>query len=145
MRKVNKRVIESLIKCGAFDSLGYKRRQLFLHYEGAMEEAQCKQKERESSQSSFFDQFDSSSPSTENGVKPYEIPDAHEWDQKELLSIEKEALGFYITGHPLLDFADRLKLVTNADSGNLSSKKDKDTVIVAGVVSSLAEKQTRRK
>ena len=145
MRKVNKRVIESLIKCGAFDSLGYKRRQLILHYEGAMEEAQCKQKERESSQSSFFDQFDSSSSSTENGVKPYEIPDAHEWDQKELLSIEKETLGFYITGHPLLDFADRLKLVTNADSGNLSSKKDKDTVTVAGVVSSLAEKQTRRK
>src|SRR5664280_98284 len=145
MRKVNKRVIESLIKCGAFDSLGYKRRQLILHYEGAMEEAQCKQKERESYQSSFFDQFDSSSSSTENGVKPYEIPDAHEWDQKELLSIEKETLGFYITGHPLLDFADRLKLVTNADSGNLSSKKDKDTVTVAGVVSSLAEKQTRRK
>ncbi len=54
MRKVNKRVIESLIKCGAFDSLGYKRRQLMLHYEGAMEEAGRKQKERESSQSSFL-------------------------------------------------------------------------------------------
>jgi DNA polymerase-3 subunit alpha len=145
MRKVNKRVIESLIKCGAFDSLGYKRRQLILHYEGAMDEAGRKQKERESSQSSFFDQFDSSGASTENGLKSYEIPDIPEWNQKELLSIEKETLGFYITGHPLLDYADRLKLVTNADSSNLSSKRDKDTVIIAGVVSSLAERLTKRK
>ncbi len=145
MRKVNKRVIESLIKCGAFDSLGYKRRQLMLHYEGAMEEAGRKQKERESSQSSFFDEFDSSGASTENGLKPYEIPDIPEWEQKELLSIEKETLGFYITGHPLLNFADRLKLVTNSDSGNLNSKKDKDTVIIAGVVSSLTERLTKRK
>jgi len=145
MRKVNKRVIESLIKCGAFDSLGYKRRQLMLHYEGAMEEAGRKQKERESSQSSFFDQFDSSGASAENGLKPYEIPDIPEWNQKELLSIEKETLGFYITGHPLMDYADRLKLVTNADTGNLSSKRDKDTVIIAGVVSSLTERLTKRK
>ena len=145
MRKVNKRVIESLIKCGAFDSLGYKRRQLFLHYEGAMDEAGRKQKERESSQSSFFDQFDSSGTSTENGLKPYEIPDIPEWNKKELLSIEKETLGFYITGHPLMDYADRLKLITNADTGNLSSKKDKDTVIIAGVVSSLTERLTKRK
>ena len=145
MRKVNKRVIESLIKCGAFDSLGYKRRQLFLHYEGAMEEAGRKQKEHESSQSSFFDQFDSIGASTENGLKPYEIPDIPEWNKKELLSIEKETLGFYITGHPLMDYADRLKLVTNADTGNLSSKKDKDTVIIAGVVSSLTERLTKRK
>jgi DNA polymerase-3 subunit alpha len=145
MRKVNKRVIESLIKCGAFDSLGYKRRQLMLHFEGAMEEAGRKQKERESSQSSFFDQFDSSGASTENSLKPYEIPYIPEWNQKELLSIEKETLGFYITGHPLLDFADKLKLVTNADSSNLSSKRDKDTVIIAGVVSSLAERLTKRK
>ncbi len=145
LRKVNKRVIESLIKCGAFDSLGYKRRQLTLHYERAMEEAVRKQKERESSQSSFFDQFDSSGSPAENSMKPYEIPDVPEWEQKELLSIEKETLGFYITGHPLLDYADRLKLVTNADSGNLSYKKDKDTVIVAGVVSNINERPTKRK
>ena len=116
-----------------------------LHFEGAMEEAGRKQKERDSSQSSFFDQFDSSGASTENSLKPYEIPYIPEWNQKELLSIEKETLGFYITGHPLLDFADKLKLVTNADSSNLSSKRDKDTVIIAGVVSSLTERLTKRK
>ena len=144
LRKTNKRVIESLIKCGAFDSLGFKRRQLIQHYEEAMDEAQRRQKETQSSQSSFFDQLDSGS-SAKNGIKSYEMPDVPEWDQKELLAVEKEALGFYISGHPLLRFADRLKLVTNSDSSNLNTKKDKDTVTIAGVISSLAEKQTRRK
>ena len=68
-----------------------------------------------------------------------------EWDHKKLLSIEKETLGFYITGHPLLRFADRLQFVTNANSGNLNEKRDKDTVTVAGVVSSISEKPTKRK
>lgn len=144
LRKTNKRVIESLIKCGAFDFLGHKRRQLIQHYEEAMDAAQRRQKEAQSSQSSFFDEFDSGS-SSKNGMKSYEMPDVSEWDQKELLSVEKEALGFYISGHPLLRFADRLKLVTNSDSSNLNTKKDKDTVTIAGVISSLAEKQTRRK
>ena len=146
LRKVNKRVIESLIKCGAFDSLGYKRRQLMEHYEEAMDEAQRNQKEKQSNQSSFFDQFNPGGSSEDNGLKSYQIPDdVPEWDHKRLLSIEREALGFYITGHPLLRFADRLKFVTNADSSNLNTKNDKDTVTIAGVVSGISEKTTKRK
>jgi DNA polymerase-3 subunit alpha len=146
LRKVNKRVIESLIKCGAFDSLGYKRSQLMEHYEKAIDDSQRSQKEKLSSQSSFFEQFDSDDSSRENGTKAYQIPDdVPEWDHKKLLSIERETLGFYITGHPLLRFADRLKLVTNADSSNLNTKRDKDTVIIAGVVSNITEKPTKRK
>ena len=146
LRKVNKRVIESLIKCGAFDSLGYKRRQLIEHYEDAMEEAQRNQKEKLSNQSSFFDQLNTGGSPGNSGMKSYEIPDdVPEWDHKKLLSIEREALGFYITGHPLLRFADRLKYVTNADSSNLNEKNDKDTVTIAGVVSSINEKTTKRK
>jgi DNA polymerase-3 subunit alpha len=146
LRKVNKRVIESLIKCGAFDSLGYKRSQLMEHYEKAIDEAQRSQKEKLSSQSSFFEQFDSGDSSGENGANAYQIPDdVPEWDHKKLLSIERETLGFYITGHPLLRFADRLKLVTNANSSNLNTKRDKDIVIIAGVVSNITEKPTKRK
>jgi DNA polymerase-3 subunit alpha len=144
LRKVNKRVIESLIKCGAFDSLGYKRRQLTEYYEEAMDEVQRNLKEKESNQSSFFDQFDSGDSSENNGLQSYEIPDMPEWDHKKLLSIEREALGFYITGHPLLRFVDSLKLVTDANSGNLSARRDKDTVTVAGVVSAINERKTRR-
>jgi DNA polymerase-3 subunit alpha len=146
LRKVNKRVIESLIKCGAFDSLGYKRSQLMECYEEAMDEAQRSQKEKLSNQSSFFDQFNSGDSAENNGAQSYQIPDnVPEWDHKKLLSIEREALGFYITGHPLLRFADRLKFVTNADSGNLNTKSDKDTVTVAGVVSGINERATKRK
>jgi DNA polymerase-3 subunit alpha len=145
LRKVNKRVIESLIKCGSFDSLGYYRRQLMECCEAAMEEAQRKQKQLLSNQSSIFDDLDNAGSSQENSAGSYRIPDLPEWDRKELLSIEKETLGFYITGHPLYGYADKLKLVTNTDSSTLSTKRDKDTITIAGVISSLAERPTRRK
>jgi len=145
LRKVNKRVIESLIKCGSFDSMGYKRRQLMECCEAAMEEAQRKQKQKVSNQASFFDDLDDSGGAAENGVDSYLIPDLPEWDRKELLSIEKETLGFYISGHPLYGFADKLKFVTNTDSASLSTKRDKDTITIAGVVSSLSERTTKRK
>ncbi|MEN6620252.1 MAG: DNA polymerase III subunit alpha [Smithella sp.] len=143
LRKVNKRVIESLIKCGAFDSLRYYRRQLAECCEAAMDEAGRKQKQLLSNQVSFFDDLDNSGSSADNGS--YQIPDLPEWDHKELLSIEKETLGFYITGHPLYGYADKLKLVTNTDSSSLSSKRDKDTISIAGVISSLTERMTKRK
>ena len=144
LRRTNKRVLESLIKCGAFDSLCHKRRQLMHYFEEMIEEAQRQQKELQSAQASFFEQFDAAN-SYNNGGSVYEIPDLPEWEQKELLSMEKEALGFYITSHPLLRYADHLGLVTNANSGNLSTKKDKDSVTIAGVVSSFSERQTKKK
>jgi DNA polymerase-3 subunit alpha len=145
LRKVNKRVIESLIKCGSFDTLGYNRRQLMECCEEAMEEAQRKQKELLSNQSSFFDELDKSGSAQENGAGSYRIPDLPEWDRKELLAIEKETLGFYITGHPLYGYADKLKLVTNANSSSISTKQDKETITIAGVISSLTERLTRKK
>jgi DNA polymerase-3 subunit alpha len=145
LRKVNRRVIESLIKCGAFDSIGYYRRPLMECLDAAMEEAQRKQKELLSNQANIFDQLDADETSKEKGGSSFQIPNLPEWDRKELLSIEKAALGFYITGHPLHGYADKLKLVTNTDSSSVGKKKDKDTITIAGVISSLAERQTRKK
>ncbi len=146
LRKVNKRVIESLIKCGSFDSLGYYRRQLIESLDQSMEEAQRKQKELLSNQSSFFDDLDGSGSSKENGNNgSYSIPVLPEWDRKQLLSLEKETLGFYISGHPLHGYSDKLKLVTNTNSSTLNMKRDKDTIIIAGVISSLNERPTKRK
>ncbi|MFO7570067.1 MAG: DNA polymerase III subunit alpha [Smithellaceae bacterium] len=145
LRKVNRRVIESLIKCGAFDSLGYYRRQLMECLDAAMEEAQRKQKELLSNQASIFDQLDAADTDCENSSASFQVPSLPEWDRKELLSIEKEALGFYITGHPLHGFADKLKLVTNSDSISVGKKRDKDTITIAGVISSLSERPTRKK
>jgi len=145
LRKVNRRVIESLIKCGSFDALGYYRRQLMECLDDAMEEAQRKQKELLSNQASIFDQLDAGEASKTNGGTSFQIPNLPEWDRKELLSIEKDTLGFYITGHPLHGYADKLKLVTNANSINLNTKRDKDTITIAGVISSLSERLTKRK
>jgi len=145
LRKVNKRVIESLIKCGSFDALGNTRRQLMECLDQAMEEAQRKQKELLSNQASIFDQLDTVETSEANGGSSFQIPNLPEWDRKELLSIEKETLGFYITGHPLHGYADKLKLITNANSATLGTKRDKETITIAGVISSLTERLTKKK
>ncbi|MCG6537237.1 MAG: DNA polymerase III subunit alpha, partial [Syntrophales bacterium LBB04] len=143
LSKVNKRVIESLIKCGAFDSLGYKRRQLMLAYEGIMESSQRRRKEEDSLQSTLFAQFDQNAnkESKSNG----NIPEVPEWDNKELLAKEKETLGFYITGHPLSRFADQLSSITNTDSETINEKNDKENVVLAGTVSNIREITTKRK
>jgi DNA polymerase-3 subunit alpha len=98
-----------------------------------------------SNQASIFDQLDAADTSKTNGGTFFQIPNLPEWDRKELLSIEKDTLGFYITGHPLHGYADKIKLVTNTDSSTLNTKRDKDTITIAGVISSLAERPTKRK
>ena len=144
-RKVNKRVIESLIKCGAFDSTGSKRRQLMTCYEEIMDKAQRRQRERSSGQVNFLEQIDKDTDQQSSGPFDFVLPDLQEWDQKELLLHEKETIGFYITGHPLSRFSDRLGMIVNADTSNLIAKADREAVILAGIVSNIREVTTRRK
>jgi DNA polymerase-3 subunit alpha len=144
-RKINKRVIESLIKCGAFDSTGHKRRQLMVCYEDIMEKAQRRQRERLSGQANFLEQFYMHGGALSSGSMDYVPPDIPEWDHSELLKNEKETIGFYITGHPLSHFNDILGLIVNADSSTLSGKADRETVLLAGIVSNIREVTTRRK
>ncbi len=75
----------------------------------------------------------------------YVLPDLPEWDHNELLKNEKETIGFYITGHPMSRFNDLLGLIINADSSTLSGKTDRETVLLAGIVSNIREVTTRRK
>jgi len=145
-KKVNKRVIESLIKCGAFDSTGHHRRQLFSCYENVMEVAQHRLRERSSVQVNFLEQFEQSwNDSTQDSHGNNSIPNLPEWDHKELLTYEKDTIGFYITGHPLSNFSDRLGLMVSADSSNLASKSDRETVSIAGIVSNIRDVSTKRK
>jgi len=144
LRRVNKRVMESLIKCGAFDSLGHKRRSLFLAYEGILNAGQRMRKTGAGTQVSLLDGLGGAAKGTA-GEKSGEIPDLGEWDHRELLMYEKEALGFYITGHPLLRYREKLELVTNANSENLAERRDKEEVLIAGIVSGIRELTTKRK
>ena len=144
LRKINKRVVESLIKCGAFDSLGYGRRQLMENFERVMDTGQRAQDQKLSDQVSLFDGPESSSAGPEYSEKDL-LPDTEEWEHGVVLANEKETIGFYITGHPLLRYADKLKLITDADSERISEMRDKDTVTVAGIVSHKREIATKRK
>ena len=144
LRKVNKRVLESLIKCGAFDSLGFNRRQLIECYEQCLEAGQKSQKEKSSAQVNIFDALLDDSGQNNRGLD-IQIPDLPEWDHKELLAFEKDTLGFYITGHPLSRYQQHLCLVASADSSNLQGKGDKETVTVAGIVSNIREATTKKK
>jgi len=144
LRRVNKRVLESLIKCGAFDSLGHKRRALFGSYEESMNLAQKLRKSKASGQVSLLDGLDTATGNGKinGGANSLE---EEEWDHKELLMHEKEALGFYITGHPLSRYRQKLEFVTNANSENIAERRDKEEVIIAGVVSNIKELTTKRK
>jgi DNA polymerase-3 subunit alpha len=140
LQKINKRVIESLIKCGSFDSMGYTRRQLMENYERIMDIAARYHRERMSSQTGLFDQFDTGHLSQE-----IEMEKVDEWDHNQLLSFEKETLGFYITGHPLLRFADSLNKVTDTDSESITKKRDRESVTFGGIVSGIREVTTKKK
>ncbi len=144
LRKINKRVVESLIKCGAFDSLHYKRRQLMENFERVMDIGQKAQDQKLSDQTNLFDGPESASAGPAHTEKDL-LPDTDEWEHGQVLIYEKETIGFYITGHPLLRYADKLKLITDADSERISEMRDKDTVTVAGIVSHKREIATKRK
>ncbi|HET6459875.1 MAG TPA: DNA polymerase III subunit alpha [Syntrophales bacterium] len=147
LRKINKRMIESLIKCGVFDSLGYRRSQLMKYYEGIIDTSQRRQKERSSGQTSFFDHMESEKFAHPDIMQECALSDVSlaEWDHKELLAHEKETLGFYITGHPLIRFADKIQTVANVDTSSINDKKDRDTVAFGGVVNNIREVTTKKK
>jgi len=108
-RKVNKRVIESLILCGAFDTLGEKRSQMMAAVEDAMDYGHRLQKEAADPQMQLF------GGPAHAPINPPSLPDIEEWDEKQKLAGEKEAIGFYITGHPLDQYQDLLARFANTD------------------------------
>lgn len=141
LRKVNKKVVEALIKCGAFDTLGGQRAQFLAGLEEAMDIAQRLQKEQESGQDSLF----GSNEIRSVGGNGYgHLPDVAEWDEKTLLSYEKEALGFYVTGHPLARYSDSIKRFATCETAGLHERTDKETVRVCGIVSGLKELITKK-
>ena len=131
LRKVNRRVIESLIKCGAFASTGARRAQLMETLDRSMEAGAASQEERRLGQATLF-----AGPAGESGVEDVPLPDIQEWDEPSLARCEKETLGFYISSHPLTPYApDRERLgVTPAD--RLGDREDGAEVRIWGVVAS---------
>ena len=141
LRKVNKRVMEALVKSGAFDSTGEKRSILFAVLEDAAAYGQRIQDERGSAQVSLFGTAELANG---NGNGACRLPDIREWDDKTRLNFEKESLGFYITGHPLGRYQADMKRFSSHDTASISELSDKTEVRLCGVVSAYKEHITKR-
>ncbi|MBI1941666.1 MAG: DNA polymerase III subunit alpha, partial [Acidobacteria bacterium] len=139
LRLLNKRVVESLIKAGALDSLGARRSQMTAGLDRAMEFGQKRQREASSGQHGLF--VGEAEP-VQTGK--FELPDIPDWPETERLAGEKEVLGFYVTGHPLEKYRDRLAALTRHDSSSLESLDNESPVTVAGILATLRSRPSRK-
>jgi len=142
MTAVNRRVIESLIKCGAFDGTHVSRARMTGALDDAMKAGQAHQRDQSSNQIDIFAMLGTPA---KGANKPGDIyPQVTEWTPQETLAFEKEALGFYITGHPLDKFERALTRIT---SGTVSASKEKaqsGEIRLGGVVSALKLRNTKK-
>lgn len=141
-RKANKRVLESLVKCGAMDSFNKGRAELFASLDSAMGYGVARQRERSNGQVSMFDMISPSSDADHYVSRGAEAVD--EWSEHQLLSHEKEALGFYLTGHPLAQYEELILQYTSDTIKSISEIKARREVRFAGVVTAMREIMTRR-
>jgi DNA polymerase-3 subunit alpha len=133
--KINKKVLEALIKSGAMDSFGRPRKQLMHTVDKAMAHAQRLQKDHHRGQTNMFDMF---SPTPEEIIEEY--PDVAEYAQRDKLYLEKEAVGFYLSGHPLDPFEKEAKALGAIPTIQLCSARHLEEVSVFGVVAELKER-----
>ncbi len=139
LRLLNKRVLESLIKAGAFDTLGTRRTQLLAVLDRAMEIGQKRRREAESGQHGLFiGGIDTPPP------PPLEMPDVPEWTEAERLATEKEVLGFYVTGHPLDKYMQRLATLTRHDTSSIEEMAHDAPVTLAGILRGLRVKPSKK-
>ncbi len=131
LRLLNKRVLESLIKSGALDSLG-RRVQLMAVLDRAIEHAQKMHRDADSGQHGLFGVFDQDAPEQEE-----KLPDAPDWDEHARLAFEKEILGFFITGHPLEKYKEKIEDFRALNTEQINAMKTgtgKDEITAAGII-----------
>jgi len=135
-RRVNRRVIEALIKCGAFDFTGARRAQMMEAIDMMMAQAAKHQEQEAVGQFSIFDSM--------SDQKDPELPNVPEWKESQLLSYEKESMGFYISGHPLAAFQNDIKRYASATTESLDSIADGKEITICGIIAGLKQKVTKK-
>jgi DNA polymerase-3 subunit alpha len=135
---LTKRVLESLIFAGAFDSLGYARRALIESQDKVSGPILAERKAEAAGQFSLF--------GGDSGVTEVDesVLDGEEFDKRTLLREEKEVLGQFVTDHPLLGVQDLLATQTTHEIGDLESLGDGDLVTIGGIIGSVQRKYTKR-
>ena len=140
LTKVNKRVLESLIRCGALDFTGTYRSRLMAVLEEALDYGQRIQREKNSAQMSLFD----TGAGEALAINQPSVPAIDEWDDRDKLQQEKETLGFYVTGHPLDRYKKIMEKFTNVDALSIREVADKSAVRIGGTISSSKVIRTRK-
>ena len=143
---MNKRAVESLIKCGALDGLGDHRTQYLAVFEKTIDGIHADRKRNLEGQYSLFDDVN-------NNIKVDNLPDLKEFPQKTLLAMEKEMLGIYVSGHPLEPYDRELKRVSNISTVELLEDlnsstvtlgaRDGDRVTIGGIIVEKKNKITK--
>jgi DNA polymerase-3 subunit alpha len=141
-RAVNKKAIEALIKCGALGSTGATRRGMLEVLEQAQGAGQKAQQDALIGQGSIFDLGDVSAPVNGHGAVRPPIPGV-EFDQRELLAVEKEAIGLFISAHPLKAVREALSLAVDCPLSAVGERPDKATVTIGGIVTQARRIRTR--
>jgi len=135
---MNRRMIESLIRAGAMDSLEGTRAQLFAAVEGAMEAGQRVWRDRANGQGGLFGDL-----VAEEGPIEKPLPQVPEWTIREKLAGEKEIVGFYVTGHPLDQYEDKVAELATHDSAKLEGLEKNFEVALCGVLTGVQRKRNR--
>ncbi|OQB11570.1 MAG: DNA polymerase III subunit alpha [Candidatus Omnitrophica bacterium ADurb.Bin205] len=141
LRLANRKVLESLIKCGAMDSFLMPRAQMFAGLDIVLEAASRTQKEKAKGQLSFFDAELSQGAFSQT----LDIPHVKEWPEPQMLSFEKDMLGFYVSGHPLARYAKALKRFVSSSISDLKQYKDEEEIKIVGLISKIKNTTTRVK
>jgi len=139
---VNKRALESLVKCGALDSTGATRRAMLAVLEQALQWGQRRHADRLAGQESLFSHLGEDEAPAGRHHPP--LPALEEFDRGELLRLERETLGLYVSEHPLAPLRDELRAKTDATLAELERRRDGETVTVAGIVADVRHLTTKR-
>jgi DNA polymerase-3 subunit alpha len=133
---INRRVMESLVRAGAMDSLEGARAQLLLGLDGAIETGSRAWQDRASGQGGLFGMAGADHPEPT-------LPKANDWTLREKLQGEKEMLGFYVTGHPLDSYEDKICELATHDSSKLEGLEKGAELAVCGVISGIQRRRNR--
>jgi DNA polymerase-3 subunit alpha len=142
LQKVNRRVLESLIKSGAFDSFGGHRAKYMAALDDVLEQIQRRHRRANDVQLSMFSLLGAGEE--EERENDIDLPEVERWTEAQRLEYEKETLGFYVTGHPLEEIRDRIQAWANADSERLAETPHGAEVKLVGMKRSMQEITTKK-
>ncbi|MCG2681526.1 MAG: DNA polymerase III subunit alpha [Kiritimatiellae bacterium] len=137
-RLINRKVLETLVRCGACDAFGLHRARLFNAIEMSLHRAESTNRDRRTGQGNLFSLM-------KDPAAAEFLPDCPPWPEKDLLSAEKELLGFYISGHPLSQYESLLQRYRLATVAGLAEMEEDSVTRIGGLVAKVDQKVTKEK